>query len=257
MSIVTRQLFKIRVSRFLRGTYRKVCEKFSPSDAGSPDNIFGEDIAPPSRNRSEKLKSTAVVFGTATTIIAGQYVSLGAKYSNPLSRKAVAMLSLGGAGVVAIVWYRYIDAAADGITEEDIDLMISMVEDTSFGSAFAKEDDYIKTLDVLHAITTGSYDPEANAKKADERLDKFSDDEDEDEDDEPDDKEKDPFDSGFESVEEGYRAPDRNKKKVEPTGIATREPGKFRQSFLPEADRSEESVKGDNPDAWLERGFSD
>lgn len=263
---VKSSLFKMKVSRFMRGTTNQIKRKFSSSDAGSPDNIFGEDIRPIEEiDREKKAKSTAVVLVAGTAIGLSQVSSIASKHGLKLTSKQTMAAGIVIGATIAGVWYNCVDAAGDDISSDDIDMMLDIVQSTSVGKTLHESDNGTKAFDILHAIITGG-DVEEETKVT--RKMSFDREDDDDEEDEKSDNKDDPFKQvkkNFSDIDDDDDDDDDEPSKSKRSSIFTlREPvgigkatladssyPKSRSSFIPGSggSRAERSQKSDS---WLE-----
>lgn len=169
------EFFKVKVSRLVRGTYRNLKKKFDKGHVNAADDLFGgEDVRPIREvDREKKFKSTAIVAIAGTAMGVSQVAAISSKYRIKTSPKSTLTIGLLIGVLVAGVWYNYVDAASEDVTEEDIDMMFEMSRSTGFGGMdqdeFQKENG--KALDILHVMVTGKYeedDPKVSIEYEDE-----------------------------------------------------------------------------------------
>lgn len=154
-----RVVLKIRISRFFRRMYRKIkCKIAGVDDVNQYDDIFGDapvtEVCP---NRGKKIKSTLVVAVSSLAIGVSQAATVSTKHGVPMSRNSILVFGVTVMAASSYVWFNYMNAANDGVTEEDIDFMFDLANNTSFGK-FEDSKDGMKVFDVLHALTTGNFD---------------------------------------------------------------------------------------------------
>lgn len=156
------QFFKVKVSRFVRGTFRKVKNKFSDDRAGAASEMFNEEVRPSREvDREKKTKSTIMVLVAGTAIGISQAATISAKYRIKTSPKATLGMGVVIGVATAGIWYKWMDAAEDDIHEEDIDMVFDMMQHTStrvFDVDLDRGNDkgeYFKHVDILHTIVTG------------------------------------------------------------------------------------------------------
>ena len=151
----SRALFSIKVSRLVRGTYRDAKRKLCKGNAGTPSSLLGYDILPPEKaNREKKYKSTLAVAVAGAAIGVSHIAAVSGKYRKTISGRNTLVIGLATGVITAGVWYNYIDAAYDGVTEDDIGMMFEMANSTGYGS-LDDDGDSAKAVDILHTIVTG------------------------------------------------------------------------------------------------------
>lgn len=167
LSLPNRTLLKIKISRFFRKCYAKIRSKLSGvSETTDP---FGETITVEvDYDRANKLKSTAVVAVASVAIGINQLMNAANKTGKTVSRKGTLLFGLGTGAVSSYVWYNYMNAAANGVEEEDIMFMFDMVNNTGYGRLDEHEEG-LKALDIMHTIITGAYEEPKN--RDDEPMD--------------------------------------------------------------------------------------
>lgn len=153
-----RVVLKIRISRFFRRLYRKIkCKIAGVNEVTQYDNTSGEpQISDLNPVRAKKLKSTFVVAISSLAIGISQASAVSIKHGNPMSRNSIIAFGVSVSAISSYVWFNYMRAASDGVTEEDIDFMFELANNTGFGRLEDTEDG-LKAFDILHAVTTGSY----------------------------------------------------------------------------------------------------
>ena len=177
LSKQSKVLLKIKASRTARGVSSKVKNKLNKSNEGTPDSIFGETILPASKpNKELKYKSTLAVLVAGTAMGVSHVAVVSGKYNRVISGKGTLGIGLAVGVITAGVWYKYVDAAYDGVTEEDISMMFEMANSTGFGSIDEDDTDSAKAIDLLHAMVTGK------TGDTDKEVSLFEEEEDEDED---------------------------------------------------------------------------
>lgn len=239
-------LLKIKASRAIRGVGRDVKKRLGRGNAGTPSSLFGGTILPPEKdNREKKYKSTLAVAVAGTAIGVSHIAAVSGKYRSVVSGKSTLCIGVLSGLVTAGVWYNYVDAAYDGITEDDISMMFEMANSTGYGN-LDNDDDSAKAVDILHAIVTGKVD---EGKGKSESMFKY---EDEDDDDDDDDDDENVF-----SKKVSFSTPDSNTSTFGNRGIGKSlfksSSSTIRKSYLPELDKQE--AEGDDTDAaedWMD-----
>ena len=245
----TRTLFKVRASRSVRGALKGIKRKISGSNEGTPDSIFGEIITKDSGNKEHKYKSTLAVAVAGTAMGVSHVAAVSGKYSKKVSGKGTLGVGLAVGAVTAGIWYRYIDAANDGISEDDISMMFEMVNNTGFGS-IDDDGDSAKAIDILHTVVTGKVDDEASSGKS-ESLFKYDDEDDKGDEDDDEDANLFTQKASF-SDSKSTSAP--TVKKFGSTGIGKSIGGStFRKSLIPDLDKQDaEAERAEKGDGWLD-----
>lgn len=248
-----RTLLGIKVSRFVRGSLRDIKKKFRKGNEGTPSSVIGETILPPARaNREKKYKSTLAVAVAGTAMGVSHVAAVSGKYRKTISGPYTLGVGLGVGALTAGIWYNYIDAAYDGVTEEDISMMFEMANSTGYGS-MDDDDDSAKAVDILHTIVTGKV---SDVSSKSESMFKYEEDDDDDDIDVDDnvfgktvsfsDNEKPSFSSTKSSSTSGFGSGGIGKSLFK--GKET-----SRKSFLPDLDRQEaESEKTEVEDGWMD-----
>lgn len=150
-----RTLAKIKASRAIRGGILSVKRKFSKGNAGTAESLLGDSILPPDKSdREKKYKSTLAVAIAGTAIGVSHVAAVSGKYHKIVSGKSTLCIGLAVGFVTSAIWYKYIDAAYDGVTEEDISMMFEMANSTGYGN-IDDDDDSAKAVDILHTLVTG------------------------------------------------------------------------------------------------------
>lgn len=255
------EMFKIKVSRLVRGTIRKIKRKLNKGNEGTASSFFDGEIVEPLRenNTEQKLKSSAIVFLAGSAIGVSQVITVCAKQRVKIAPKSILGVGVVSGAVIATVWYNFIDAAAEGVSEEDIALMFELMNNTGFyENPEAMPDDVVKGMDILHTIITG--------KEMDLDRDSGFDIEEEEVDDKDEVDEDDPYNQGRVSFSDVSEDDDDDEdegspfksKRSRPTGISTgkplfspREPRKGKRSFLPEGEDEEVEVK-QTTESWMD-----
>lgn len=250
------EFFKVKVSRLVRGTYRNLKKKFDKGHVNAADDLFGgEDVRPVREvNREKKFKSTAIVAIAGTAMGVSQVAAISSKYRIKTSPKSTIAIGLLIGVLTSTIWYNYIDAASEDVTDEDIEMMFEMTRNTGFGGMdqdeFQKENG--KALDILHVMVTGKYE-EDDSRPTIEYEDS---EDDEDENGKVNNLSKDNVFGKKPNLSDGYKSstsgggtrikPERN------IGISS-PLGSGRKSFLPDLDREEAEEKSEQPhEGWLD-----
>ena len=181
LSKQSKVLLKIKASRTARSTVQNVKKKFNKSNEGSPDSMFGETILPSSKpDREHKYKSTLAVLVAGTAMGVSHVAAISSKYGRVMTGKGTLGMGLAVGAATAGVWYNWVDAAYDGVSEEDISMMFEMANSTGFGSVDEDDSDSAKAIDLLHVLVTGKQEDSGSEKSL---FDYEDDDEDDDDDD--------------------------------------------------------------------------
>lgn len=246
----SRTLLKIKASRLFRGAVHDVKRKVSKGNAGTPESLVNGTILPPEKaNREKKYKSTLAVAVAGTAIGVSHVAAVSGKYRTSMSGKATLSVGLTVGMLTAGVWYKYIDAAYDGVTEEDISMMFEMANSTGYGS-LDDDDDNSKAVDILHTLVTGKVS-EGGGKS--ESMFKYDDDDEEDDDDDDDDN---VFTKKVSFSDPNTKSSTSKKSGFGSGGIGkTLSKGKefSRKSFLPDLDREEaEEGPKEVQDGWMD-----
>ncbi|CAL9959862.1 hypothetical protein VPHD148_0047 [Vibrio phage D148] len=240
------EFFKVKVSRLVRGTYRDLKKKFSKNHVNAADDLFGgEDVRPVREvDREKKMKSTAIVFIAGTAMGVSQVAAISSKYRVKTSPKSTIITGLFIGVLTSTVWYNYIDAASEDVSEEDIEMMFEMSRNTGFGGMdqdeFQRENG--KALDILHVMVTGKYeedDPKVSIEYEDEG----------------DDDNKTISENNVFGKKPNLSTPSTGDSRIKPelsVGIS-RPLGRGRKSFLPDLDREEAEETVEEPkEGWLD-----
>lgn len=151
----TRALASIKTSRCIRGGFLKAKRKLSRSNEGTAESVLGNCILPPDKsNREKKYKSTLAVAVAGTAIGVSHVAAVSGKYRKVVSGKSTLGIGIIVGGITSAIWYNYIDAAYDGVSEEDISMMFEMANSTGYGS-MDDDNDSAKAVDILHTLVTG------------------------------------------------------------------------------------------------------
>lgn len=241
----SRVLLGIKMSRFLRGSLKDIKKKFSKGNEGTPSSFVGETILPPAKaNREKKYKSTLAVAVAGTAMGVSHVAAVSGKYRKTVSGPKTLGIGIGIGVLTAGIWYNYIDAAYDGVTEEDISMMFEMANSTGYGS-LDDDGDSAKAVDILHAIVTGKVSEDSKS----ESLFSY---EDEDEDDDESDEE------GSSVFGKTVSFSDSEPKKVSGFGQGgigkslSKGNGLGRKSFLPVLDRQESEGRTEVGEGWMD-----
>ena len=246
----SRTLRKIQASRCIRSAYKNVKKKFSKGNAGTPSSLIGETILPTVRgNREKKYKSTLAVAVASVAIGVSHVAAVSGKYSIKVSGRNTLCIGLAVGAITSAIWYKYIDAAYDGVTEDDISMMFEMANSTGYGS-LDDDDESAKAVDILHTIVTGKVSDVGN--KSDSMFKYDDDDEDADVDDEGD-TDSSMFGKTVSFSDNSISKSSTNSKSIGIGKSLKKGRGLSRKSFLPDLDRQEaESDKEDAEDGWMD-----
>lgn len=248
------EFFKVKVSRLVRGAYRDLKKKFDKGHVNAADDLFGgEDVRPVREtDREKKFKSTSIVAIAGTAMGVSQVAAISSKYRIKTSPKSTIAIGLLIGVLTSAVWYNYIDAASEDVTEEDIEMMFEMSRNTGFGGMnqdeFQKENG--KALDILHVMVTGKYEDD------DPKMSIEYEDEDEDEEDGKSTVSADNVFGKKPNLSDGQGASTSgggNRFKPERSVGISKPLGSGRKSFLPDLDREEAEERGNEPkEGWLD-----
>lgn len=210
--------------------------------------MLDDTILPPAKaNREKKFKSTIAVAVAGTAIGVSHVAAVSGKYHKNVSGKSTILVGLAVGAVTSAVWYNYIDAAYNGVTEEDISMMFEMANSTGYGN-IDDDDDSIKAVDILHTLVTGKVSESDGTSES-----MFNYEEDEVDDDVGDDSDDNVFGKKVSfSSGETTRATTTASSGFGRTGIG-KSLGNNRKSYLPDLDRQEvEETKSDVGDGWMD-----
>lgn len=153
-------LRKIKIRRFFILTARKIRKRIE--GYGTIESVLTKEQTLDIKvDKTKKYKSTLAVAVCGLAIGVSHMATLSVKYNKNVSRKAMFIVG----GVVSVissyVWYNYVDAANEGISEEDIEMMVEMVNGADMISKNPGHSSF-KSMDIIHTIITGKphVDPE-------------------------------------------------------------------------------------------------
>lgn len=235
-------LLKIETSRFIRSTFRGLKSMVCRDKTGTPNSLaYGNISSNSGADREKKYKSTLAVAVAGTAIGVSHLAAISGKYRKKISGKSTLCVGLGIGAVTAGVWYNYVDAAYDGVTEDDISMMFEMANSTGYGS-LDDEGDSAKAMDILHAIVTGKVE---DSKETSESLFKYEEDEEDEDDDDDDDN---VFGKKVSFSDTSSKASTTNR--FGSMGIGKSLPNRgLRKSFIPDLDKAD---KEEVADGWLD-----
>ena len=156
--VVKIELFKVKVSRFVRGTYRKIKDKLQGYDSTAAQEVFGEDVRPMREiNREKKFKSTAMIFMAIGAMGVSHVATYSVKYGVKILPKSTLVIGFITGSIGAYIWYNYVDAAYDDVGEEDVEMIFEFVTSCGYGNLNPRqfESEHEKALDIIHTIVTG------------------------------------------------------------------------------------------------------
>jgi hypothetical protein len=146
----------IRFRRFLHKTFRDVRGIFTYRGQGTPEDVLDISDEPDSNiDKVKKYKSTAAVAVCGVAIGISHVAALSAKYNRAVSNRNTLIIGVGTGVLISGVWYNYVDASNEGVTEQDLNMMFEMANGTGLGS-LTEDSDSAKSLDILHTIVTGN-----------------------------------------------------------------------------------------------------
>lgn len=235
-------LRRIKLSRYVRKSLRNLKGKFSRDNSGTPSSLIkAPSLVSSSYNRERKYKSTLAIAVAGTAIGVSHVAAVSGKYRKDISGKSTLGIGIVVGVITSGIWYKYVDAAYDGVSEDDISMMFEMANSTGYGS-LEDDDDNAKAVDILHSIVTGKTSESSSSSKS---MFKY-DDEDDDEETEVD------TDSSIFGKKVSFS--DGESKSTSGIGIGRslfKGSDSVRKSFLPDLDRQEAEDKSEAREGWL------
>ncbi len=141
--VVKRTLFSFQLSRMVRGAGRKVKEMFVKTEPEGSDPLAKHVVVETETDvRIRKCKSSALVLVATLGMSITQIKITARKQHVVKSPKFTALLASGMSITSAFIWYRYMEAAEDELSPDDVDVMLQMVNTSMFRDLGIEEEDF-------------------------------------------------------------------------------------------------------------------
>lgn len=154
-----RALLKIKISRLRRKSVQWIKDRFNGKKPVKQPMFDDEEIImevpeEDTRDKVKKYKSTALIAVIGLAIGIHHGTTIPSKFGKVWPKRDIMIGAVLCSFAMSYVWYNYVETAYEGVSEDDISMMLDFVSHTNINHIGDKEDT-LRTLDIVHHVITG------------------------------------------------------------------------------------------------------